>query len=183
MAESIERTGLLGQKYLEHYDDHGNRIGESLERKGLIFGQRYYEHYDAQGNKTGESHERQGFFSKYFEHYDTRGVKTGTSIEREGFFSKYYEHYNSAGNKTGESTERKGLLVDRYYENTGNGGFTPATGGIRSASGPASPRRSKGESEDTSKGNGCRKSCLLTTVIFAVVVWALYMAWHSPNPL
>lgn len=39
---------------------------KSYEREGF-FG-KYTEHYDDQGNKIGESREREGFFGKYVEH-------------------------------------------------------------------------------------------------------------------
>ncbi len=117
MPKSYEREGFFG-KYTEHYDDQGNKIGESREREGF-FG-KYVEHYDAHGNKIGESRDREGFFGAYTEHTDTSGRKTGESREREGFFGKYVEHTDSSGKKTGESRKREGFFGD-YTEHEGTG--------------------------------------------------------------
>ena len=43
MSKSIEQTDWLGRKYTEHYDDDGNKTGESREEKDWL-GREYTEH-------------------------------------------------------------------------------------------------------------------------------------------
>ena len=97
MARSVEREGLFGGTYTEHYDDDGNKIGESREQEGL-FGGTYTEHYDNDYNSIGESREQEGLFG-------------GT----------YTEHYDDDYNSIGESREQEGLFGNKYTEHTGTG--------------------------------------------------------------
>lgn len=114
MGKSYERDGLFG-KYTEHFDDRGNKIGESQVVDGLT-GKRF-DHYDNTGSKIGESREVDGFFGSYTEHRDNYGNKAGESRDREGFFGTYTEHSDRTGNKTGESRNREGIFGD-YTEHT-----------------------------------------------------------------
>lgn len=122
MSKSKQKTGFFGDKYTEHTNDQGEKIGESRQRTGF-FGGEYTEHTDKDGNKTGESRDRTGFFgSEYVEHTNKMGDKTGESNQRTGFFGdKYVEHTDKDGNKIGESRKKKGFFRDEYVENTGAG--------------------------------------------------------------
>jgi len=64
MAKSYDRDGLFG-KFTEHYDDLGNKIGES--RLVGSASEIRVEHYDKDGNKLGESSEIEGFFRVFSE--------------------------------------------------------------------------------------------------------------------
>lgn len=115
MGKSIERDGVFG-KYTEHFDDDGNKVGESKIVDG-VFG-KYVEHTDRHGNKVGESKYREGIFEDYTEHFTRDGKKVGESKDREGIFEDYTEHYSSDGKKLGESKFREGIFQD-YTEHTG----------------------------------------------------------------
>ena len=65
MATSVKRDGVFGA-YTEHYDDWGNKTGESREYEGLLG--TYAEHTDTWGAKTGESREYEGLLGVYTEH-------------------------------------------------------------------------------------------------------------------
>lgn len=116
MGKSIERDGVFG-KYTEHFDDDGNKVGESKIVDG-IFG-KYVEHTDRHGNKLGESKYREGIFEDYTEHFTREGKKVGESKDREGIFEDYTEHYSADGKKLGESKFREGIFQD-YTEHTGD---------------------------------------------------------------
>ena len=120
MAVSREKEGVFGDKYTEHTDDAGKKIGESRERESIL-GDDYVEHRDKESHKTGESREREGLLGdKYTEHRDSDFNKIGESREREGIFGdKYTEHLDNEGNIIGESRGREGVLGDTYVEHTG----------------------------------------------------------------
>jgi hypothetical protein len=126
MAHSEEKTDFLGNKYTEHYDDDGQKVGESREREDFL-GNKYSEHTDIHGQKTGESREGEDFLgNKYSEHRDIHGQRTGESHEGEDFLgNKYSEHRDIHGQKTGESREREDFLGNKYSEHTDDGGVPP----------------------------------------------------------
>ena len=97
MGKSVDREDWRGNKYTEHYDDDGNKTGESREWEDWK-GDKYTEHTDSDGDKTGESREWE----------DWKG-------------DKYTEHTDSDGNKTGESREWEDWKGDKYTEHTGSG--------------------------------------------------------------
>jgi len=120
MSKSKQKTGIFGDKYTEHTNDQGGKIGESRERTGIFDG-KYTEHTDKNGNKTGESKDRTGFFgNEYTEHTNKKGDKAGESSKRTGLFGdKYIEHIDKDGSKIGESHKRQGLFGDEYVDNDG----------------------------------------------------------------
>lgn len=116
MGKTIRREGILGV-YFEHYDDQGNKVGESKPRKGVV--EDYMEHFDVHGNKIGESKEREGIFEDYTEHFDAAYRKTGESKARKGVIEDYTEHFDRDGRKSGESKFRRGIFED-YVEHDGD---------------------------------------------------------------
>ena len=115
MGKSIERDGVFG-KYTEHFDDDGNKIGESKIIDGVMG--KYVEHRDTEGRKIGESKYREGVFEDYTEHFAKDGRKLGESKEREGIIEDYTAHFDRDGRKIGESKHREGIFRD-YTEHTG----------------------------------------------------------------
>ncbi len=93
MGKIKSYTSASGAK-TTHYDENGNKIGESWKSPG---GQ--ITHYDANGNKKGTS-----FTNKYghVSHYDNNWNKTGNS---QIMHSGQVKHYDNAWNKTGESNK------------------------------------------------------------------------------
>lgn len=96
--------GLAGN--IIHYDEHGNKIGESWP--SLSGG---YDTYDAKGNKTGTTYE--GLFGGYVS-YDEHGRKTGTTYR--GIVSNH--HYDEHGRKTGTSTPHIVSTSSSFAEDT-----------------------------------------------------------------
>ena len=119
MAYSEDREGLLGEKFTAHFDDQGNKTGESRKRERL-FGGEYSENSDATGQKVSESTPRQGLFGdEYLETRDRSGRLLSTSREKETLFGeKVIETRNAAGEKIGESRHRKTLFGPDGTETT-----------------------------------------------------------------
>ena len=115
--KTVEAEGILGDKYLEHFDDDGVKIGESRMNDGLLG--KYMEHFDCDGNKIGESKEIDGFFGAYVEHRSGLGDKVGESRDREGVFEDYVEHRDAGDRVVGTSVDRDGLF-GKYKEHRGS---------------------------------------------------------------
>ena len=79
--------GLFGEKL--HYDENGNKVGESWP--GLFGGS--YDHYDENGKYAGYSDP--GIISDY-NHYDAGNHRVGSS--QRGVFGGY-NHYDNDGYK------------------------------------------------------------------------------------
>lgn len=122
-GSSEERTDIFGNKYIQHYDEYGNKAGTS-EKKTGIFGDTYTQHYDKDGNKAGTSEQRTGIFGdSYTQHYDKYGSKSGTSEQRTGIFGDTYtQHYDKYGSKSGTSETRTGIFGDTYTQHYGSSG-------------------------------------------------------------
>lgn len=58
MQSRIEKSAFGSEKTV-HYDDHGNKIGETRLEKGVL-GRDKLVHYDKNGTKIGESWELEG---------------------------------------------------------------------------------------------------------------------------
>lgn len=138
MSKSYEKNGVFG-KYIEHYDDKGNKIGESREIDG-VFG-KYTEHRDRDGRKIGESRDTKGVFGDYTEHRDRDGRKIGESRDINGVLGSYTEHRNQDGRKVGESRDKTGVL----------GNYTEQKGGFRKS-------KYTGQNTTASKDGGIQAS-------------------------
>jgi YARHG domain len=119
MAYSEDREGLLGGKYKAHFDDQGNKTGESRKRERL-FGGEYFENTDTAGRKVSESTPREGILGdEYLETRDPSGRLLSTSREKETLFGeKIIETRNAAGEKISESRHRKTLFGSDRTETT-----------------------------------------------------------------
>ena len=61
--KSEKVTDIFGNEKVVHYDDYGNKVGESrVERGPLGFGEERVVHYDVNGVKTGETRTEKNFF-------------------------------------------------------------------------------------------------------------------------
>jgi hypothetical protein len=89
MTHSIE--GLFGN--IIHFDDYGNRAGESIP--GVIPGT--YTHYDSDGEAFAET--RPGLFDDLY-HSDMSGEQLGWSAPN---IVPLFAHYNAAGERAGET--------------------------------------------------------------------------------
>jgi len=91
MSRSEDKTDIWGDKYTVHYDDDGNKVGESREETD-IWGDTYTEHSDTKGHKTGESVEKTDIWGdRYTEHteHGSRGTsKTAKAINESSGVSK-----------------------------------------------------------------------------------------------
>lgn len=119
---SEERTDIFGNKYAQHYDEHGNKADWSEERTGF-FGDTYTQHHDQQDNKAGWSEERTGLFGDaYTQHHDQQGSKAGWSEKRTGLFGdRYTQHYDRPGDTTDSSHTSSG---GGFTDHASGGGFT-----------------------------------------------------------
>lgn len=122
-GSSEEKTDLFGNKYIQHYDEYGNKAGTS-EKKTGIFGDTYTQHYDKYGNKAGTSEQKTGIFGDtYTQHYDKDYNKSGTSEQKTGIFGDTYtQHYDKYGSKSGTSETRTGIFGDTYTQHYGSSG-------------------------------------------------------------
>ena len=92
MSKIKSYTSSSGMKTV-HYDENGNKVGESWQSAsgGKVT------HYDANGNKTGVSYKSH---SGHMTHYGSSGSKTGHSyINSVG----QIRHYDTDYNKTGDT--------------------------------------------------------------------------------
>jgi hypothetical protein len=115
--KSEQRTGLLGNKYAQHYDDEGRKAGYTEQRTGLL-GNQYQQHYSQEGDKVGYTEDRTGLFgNQYQQHLDQEGSKSGYSEDRQGLFGNHYvQHYSQEGEKDGRSEVRKDLFGKEYVK-------------------------------------------------------------------
>lgn len=76
-----------------HYDDRGQKIGESYQSASG----RQVTHYDGEGRRTGRSY---GDPNRRLTHYDGDGNRTGTSYTAS---PGRMRHYDAAGNHTADT--------------------------------------------------------------------------------
>jgi uncharacterized protein YecT (DUF1311 family) len=120
MARSEETTNWLGDKITVHYNDDGDKIGES-RNETTILGTPYVEHRDAHGNKVGESRNETTILgTPYVEHRDTHGNKVGESSDETTVLGTHYvEHRDARGNELGQSHDEKDWAGKRYKSHSG----------------------------------------------------------------
>ncbi len=123
MSKSEEKTDWLGNKYIQHYDDDGNKSGTSEEKTDWL-GNEYTQHYDNDGNKSGTSEEKTDWLgNEYTQHYDNDGNKVGTSEEKEDWLgNSYTQHYDDDGNKSSYSEEKTDWLGNDYTDTSTSSG-------------------------------------------------------------
>ncbi len=110
--KSEKVTDIFGNEKVVHYDDYGNKVGESQVERGFLgFGEERVVHYDANGVKTGESRQEKDFFGNdKVVHYNDYGIKTGESRQENGFLGLGEDrtvHYDSNGRKVSQTFTEK----------------------------------------------------------------------------
>jgi len=97
-------TDFFGQPKTEHFDDRGNKVGESRPTTDF-FGNPKTENFDEGGNRTGESRPTTDFFGNpKTENFDESENRTGESRPTTEFFGDpKVDHFDEDGSKTGES--------------------------------------------------------------------------------
>ena len=192
--KSEKVTDIFGNEKVVHYDDYGNKVGESQVERGFLgFGEERVVHYDANGNKTGESRQEKDFFGNdKVVHYDDYGIKTGESRQENGFLGLGEDrtvHYNDRGHKVSQTfTEKdffgneKQVTYDRYgVEKIGEyRDNTPHYGSCES-SGSGSSVDYSGYHEVhvptlTAKDAAWLLSTLVLTVLAVAIPFILYIA-------
>lgn len=113
--KSTKSTDWLGNEVVTHYDDHGNRIGETKYTTDM-FGDKIAEHFDATGNRTGTSKAYTDFFgNEKIEHKDVNGYRTGESEPYTDFFgNEKVTHRDVYGHKIGESQSYTNFMGHDY---------------------------------------------------------------------
>ena len=192
--KSEKVTDIFGNEKVVHYDDYGNKVGESQVERGFLgFGEERVVHYDANGNKTGESRQEKDFFGNdKVVHYDDYGIKTGESRQENGFLGLGEDrtvHYDDRGHKVSQTfTEKdffgneKQVTYDRYgVEKIGEyRDNTPHYGSCES-SGSGSSVDYSGYHEVhvptlTAKDAAWLLSTLVLTVLAVAIPFILYIA-------
>ena len=115
--KSVKSTNWLGDEVITHYDDHGNRIGETkitTDRSG----KKSAEHYDANGNRTGSSKAYTDWLgNEKVEHSDVYGYRTGESQTYTDFWGNLEtEHRDVYGHVIGKSKNYTDFLGRDYTE-------------------------------------------------------------------
>lgn len=104
MGKTKKETDWLGREKEVHYDDSGNKIGETTFKETL-FGNKVQEHFDTSGNKVGETRAKEGLFSSWAEHTDAKGDKIGYSKDGETLFgNKTQTHFTPDGKVAGKTS-------------------------------------------------------------------------------
>ncbi len=146
---SVKDTNLWGDEIITHYDDHGNRIGETKFTTDMS-GDKVAEHFDAKGNRIGSSKAYTDFWGdEKVEHRDIHGYRTGESQTYTDFWGNLRtEHRDAYGNVIGESQNYTDFLGGDYTEtkyNEKDSDSSPAFngssgyGGTSSAGVPGNP--------------------------------------------
>ena len=101
---SEEKTDMWGDKYTQHYDEHGNKTGWS-EQKTDMWGDKYTQHHDQDSDKTGWSEQKTDMWGdKYTQHHDQDSDKTGWSEQKTDMWGdKYTQHHGQSGGRIGSS--------------------------------------------------------------------------------
>jgi hypothetical protein len=120
-GRSEEKTDAWGNKYIQHYDEHGDKAGWSREDAG-VFGEKYVQHYDNDSKKTAWSEEKIRLLGdRYTQHHDNDPKNTGWSEERTAFLGgSYTQHHRQDSEKTGWSQAETGSFGGRYVQHYGS---------------------------------------------------------------
>ena len=115
--KSVKEKNWLGDDVIKHYDDNGNRIGETKFTTDM-FGDKIAEHFDANGNRLGSSKAYTDFLgNEKVEHRDAYGYRTGESQEYTDFLgNEKVEHRDAYGNVIGESKSYTDFLGRDYTQ-------------------------------------------------------------------
>lgn len=78
MAHSENKKPLFGKGYTQHYDDSGNKIGKSFDKKNLITNKVKKIHTDQNNIKIGSSENVKDAFTgkTHIQHFDQDGNPT-----------------------------------------------------------------------------------------------------------
>lgn len=113
MSHTKKETDFWGNEKEVHYDDDGNKAGETRYRE-TFFGNKVQDHYDAEGTKTGETRRHEGLFSDKAVHFDSDGKPVGYTKDDETFFGdKIQRHYNNDDDVVGKSRYEETFFGNR----------------------------------------------------------------------
>jgi MFS family permease len=172
MGRSEDKKDVFGDKYVEHRDNDGRKIGTSEDKRD-VFGDHYTQHYDTDRDKSGASEDRRDVFGdKYTQHYDNDRNKSGRSEEKRDIFGdEYTQHFDRDGRKSGHSVRKRDVFGDEYVEHyDADGRKTDSQRGpARRQSPPQSPSYYRSSSNDETPW----LSIALGLLVLAVVFWAV----------
>jgi hypothetical protein len=192
---SEEKTDWAGNKYIQHYDEDGQKDGWSEVKSGILGGD-YVQHHDQDGNKIGYSENKSSFASgDYTQHHDQDGNKTGYSENKSSFVSgDYTQHHDQSGTETGYSEERQRALLGNYTQHHGYSAGRGSKAARASESHADSDYDLSDESLDADEGaryaqidqpyGSARPSRFIfwTVVLLASLVAAAFMATRGLSP-
>jgi antitoxin component YwqK of YwqJK toxin-antitoxin module len=100
MAHSERKRSWLGRDYIQHYDDSGNKIGKSFDKKNFLTNNVKTIHTDQNNNKVGSSENIKDALTgkTHTQHYDQDGNPTSYTEQKKNIFGKY-KSYTKSGKK------------------------------------------------------------------------------------
>jgi len=119
------REGVVGDNYVEHYDEKGHKVAETRKQDGFLGLDPHLEHVDASGKKIGESREDEGFLGldPHTVHVDAGGMKVGETREKDGLLGldPHDSHTDTDGKEVATSRRQNGFLgFDPHTEHSQN---------------------------------------------------------------
>ena len=129
-----------------HYDDNGNKLGESYQSHSG----RQVTHYDAEGRRIGRSY---GDPDRRMVHYDNDGNRTGSSYTA---YPGRIRHYDAAGSHTADTW------------NSCLGTTTRPAAGAQEKK----PQPRQAQAEEVEGSTGCAALVLLAALVLFVLIGA-----------
>lgn len=147
-GRSEEKTDWFGDKYVQHYDEHGVEVGRS-EDKTDWFGDKYVQHYGEQDDEIGRSEDKTDWFGdEYTQHFDESDNKSGISEEKTDWFGdQFTQHLDQSGNETGRSEAKTDWLGDGYIQHWGSSPGDTSSRRVSPRNSTAAPARASEHSE------------------------------------
>ena len=121
MSRSEIKTDFFGNKYTQHYNDNGDKIGTSVAKESFT-GTKFIQHYDNDDNEIGSSEFKEDWLgNEYVQHFDNKSEKSGFSEKREDILgNEYVQHFDNKSEKTGYSEKKEDWLGNKYNQTRGN---------------------------------------------------------------
>lgn len=164
MSYTKKETDFWGNEKEIHYDDQGNKVGETRYR-ATFSGDKVQDHYDASGTKTGETRRQEGLFGDKAVHYDADGKQTGYTKDHTTFCGdKIQRHFGHDGEQVGKSHYEDTLFSGR--KKVHEGGYFKARNRDKGSSPVSSGTGSRGRMWG---GSGIRADGWLAQIIYGVV--------------
>jgi hypothetical protein len=182
MSQTKKTTDWLGREKEEHFDDNGQKVGETRFSKTWL-GNPRQEHFDAENNKIGETRAGSDLLGRdRAEHFDSNHNRVGTSRdERDWIGRPVQRHYDSSGTQVGETHRREDWIGRSYKEHQGE--YFKAQSGCSSPLSSSSDYPASGQRAAESYVNdGSRGRAALITIAGVVALGLFILFIHHNQP-